>query len=172
MEELVQDLASALEESELKNEIDSESSRHGELRVRRLRKRRPTADSSPGLSTMLMKATDSCGSDIGSNLREAFRSHYIGSGSETEDAFAFPTTRKHRRKKIKRMETDAFQIKQHIKPKESKSKMDCSTTVTSDKEEVEKERNKVKQRDDESSISDSDNSASNEDYDAQVCTVL
>jgi len=62
MEELVQDLASALEESELKNEIDSESSRHGELRVRRLRKRRPTADSTPGLP-MLMKATDSCGSD-------------------------------------------------------------------------------------------------------------
>ncbi|CAK8690076.1 unnamed protein product [Clavelina lepadiformis] len=101
MDELVHDLTSALEESELKKEIHDSQLIFS--RRRRIRKRRPLC----GITQTQEKHINNSIAEDVSYKTDIPKSIELNlTGSDTESGFVLPVIRKHRRKKIKRMETE------------------------------------------------------------------
>ena len=165
MNELVHDLTSALEESELKIEIDSEVNAEAAVRKRnkkhRLNGLRICFDDAK-TGTKLMP----CGEFSKKQCRLLEQSY---SGSDTECSFALPIIRKHRRRKSRRMETDSLNGIPSVGKKKlltkTMSNMDLEIGHDFDCNAVKQFENK---NDDESDISSSEDS----DGDGQVrwCT--
>uniref|UniRef100_H2YLR1 G-patch domain-containing protein n=1 Tax=Ciona savignyi TaxID=51511 RepID=H2YLR1_CIOSA len=124
MEELVQDLTSALEESELKIEVDHESPQHELFRKRRIRKRRPMPTDASSIYTCTETWSDESSTNVKSAVSVVCERRL--SGSDTESGFLLPVTkvRRHRRKKSKKMETETNSTKL------LKCKMDCNSNST------------------------------------------
>nr|XP_002130587.1 G patch domain-containing protein 2 [Ciona intestinalis] len=149
MEELVQDLTSALEESELKIEVDQESPQHDLFKKRRMRKKRPVINE----DGIVFKYLETCSDESSTNTRTVISvvCDKRLSGSDTESGFLLPRVRRHRRRKTKRMETDTG-FKNYIK-----NKTECCNST--------RELNGDRKNELESGISASDDS--NEDVSAQ-----
>nr|CAB3250465.1 G patch domain-containing protein 2 [Phallusia mammillata] len=163
MEELVQDLTSALEESEqVKVEVEEESPIEEDLlRKRRIRKRRPPPCPSPNKLKEL--SSTNSGSLTPVNSSNGYRKIATQSGSDTENGFVLPAIiRKHRRRKIKHMEIDLLHKEnkpsKQIEKKCKKMEIECVQLEST------LQKNKLK-CDEESGISASDDS--NDDIDGQ-----
>ena len=165
MNELVQDLTSALEESELKIEIDEEiiennvAKRNKKHRIIRMQKLHETDRKFHG------KLWDSHYARTQCKIIEP-----SCSGSDTESAFALPVIKRHRRRKAKRMETESidnnFIQKKDIKTK-FKSNKDLNVATSNGYHSSSNLVDKLKKKkDEESEISASDES--NDDISAQV----
>jgi len=158
MDELVEDLAFALEESDLIVEVQQRASRGKRFHRRRLRKGCQTVSASGNSDNFLhanqMLVTSLSDTDGYRNSVKNF------SGSDTESGFVLPSVRRHRRKKIRHMEIDGS--KDRIAKKSEKNRRSNINFMTDDNcDKQRKEKNG-----EESSISTSDES--NDDPDGQV----